>query len=135
MRQASRLAARRRAACDRRHGRTPGRVTGLTVRALGRGAAQLSFRSTGTEGSRLPPARGYLVKRSSRPIRSARDFARARALCGGKCTFDVTRVGATLRLRITGLRAGSTVHLSVAARDNVSGRIGPRSPSIRLRVR
>ena len=135
LREANRLAARRSSACHRRHGRTPGRVTGLTARAGGRGAVKLSFRSAGSDGSRLPPARGYLVKRAAQPIRSARDFARARAVCGGKCTFDVTRVGATLTLTITRLRPGSIVYLSVAARDDVSGRIGPRSSSIRVRVR
>jgi len=61
----------------KRYGRTPGRVTGLRARAVSKTKIVLSFRAAGTDGSRPPAARAYLVKQSSRPIRGARAFSRA----------------------------------------------------------
>jgi hypothetical protein len=43
-------------------------------------------------------------------------------------------VGATLRLSVTGLRRGAVLYFAVAARDNVSKRVGPRSTTIRART-
>ena len=62
------------------------------------------FKASGTDGSKMPAARGYLVKQSRRPIRTAADFERAAALCQGTCSVDVTRPGATITLTIKDLR-------------------------------
>jgi hypothetical protein len=110
-------------------------VTRLRARALGGRRIELTFRVAGSNGSRLPAAQRYVVKQSERPIRSAREFARAPALCGGSCRFDVTSVGVTVTLTIKELRSRRVYHYAVAARDNVSGRRGPRTKSVFARAR
>ncbi len=126
---------RRRNACLRRYGRKPGRISRLAVRATGSRRIRLSFRVAGTEGSKAPAARKYLIKQSLRPIRTARAFARAHALCKGRCSFKVTKLDSTVKLTVTHLRRHRSYHYAVAARDNVSGRTGPRSGTIKARVR
>lgn len=134
LRVAARRAALRRRACLRRHGRTPGRVTRMRARAGTARTIRLSFGAVGTNGSKAPAAQSYVIRQSTRPIRSARDFARAPALCGGRCSFDVTALDATLTLQITHLRRRGVYYYAIAARDNVSGRTGPRSRTIRARA-
>ena len=95
----------------------------------------LSFDAAGTDGSKPPAAKGYVVKQSRRPIRTSRDFARAHTLCGGRCRFGVTQVGAAISLRVVDLRPGTTYHFAVAARDNVSGKTGARSKPLRVKTR
>ena len=127
---------RRRAACVRRHGRLPGRVTELKARRTGAGKVELSFHAAGTDRGRAPAARNYLVKQSTRPIRTARDFARAAALCRGKCPFpELTSIHATVTLDVTRLVRNRLYYYAVAARDNVSSRVGPRSRTISIRAR
>jgi len=127
---------RRRAACVRRHGRLPGRVTELKARRTGAGKVELSFHVAGTDRGRAPAARNYLVKQSTRPIRTARDFTRAPALCRGKCPFpELTSIHATVTLDVTRLVRNRLYHYAVAARDNVSSRVGPRSRTISIRAR
>jgi alpha-tubulin suppressor-like RCC1 family protein len=133
--QAQQRAARGRTACLTRHGRTPGSVTGLAAKASAAGKLVLSFRVAGTDGSKPPAARRYLVKQSERPIRTAADFRRAAALCRGTCTFDVTRLDATAQLTITDLRRNRRYYYAVVARDNVSGRTGPRSKTVTTKAR
>ena len=135
LRRVSRRAARSRRACLRRHGRTPGRVTTVAAKAAGRRRITLTFRSAGTESSKPPAARRYVIRQSRRPIRSARDFRRAGALCKGNCSFAVTEVGAKLTLKITDLRPRRTFYYAVVARDNVSGRTGRRSKTVSARTR
>ena len=140
MRPAARRRAsnRRRAAnrrCLRRFGRTPGRVGKLNVRGISRTKVVLSFRAAGTHGRRLPAARSYLVKQSRRPIKTRRGFRRAQTLCRGKCSFKVRFVGEKITLTITDLRPRATYYYAVAARDNVSGRPGRRSPTAKVRTR
>ena len=135
VRRVKRRAARRRRACVRRHGRVPGRVTDLTVRATGTRRIELSFSAPGTDGARPPAARSYLVKQSRRRIRSARGFARAPSLCKGRCSFNITRVGAKVNLTITRARRRAVYYFAVRARDNVTRRTGPRSKTVRVRVR
>ena len=129
-----RLAAARgerlRTLCTLRHGKIPGPVRALTVRAAGSRSLRLTFRVAGTDGFKAPAATNYLIKQSERPIRTARDFRRATALCKGACSFDVTSTDATARLTVVGLRRKRTYHYAVAARDNVSGRPGPRSATV-----
>ena len=127
LRSVSRRAARGRARCLTRFGRTPGRVAGFAARAVARGKIVLSFRATGSDGSKEPAARSYLVKQSLRPMRTARDFRRAGALCAGACSFDDVAVGATLTLDVTRLRPRTRYYYRIAARDNVSKRTGPLS--------
>jgi hypothetical protein len=96
----------------------------------------LSFKAAGTDGRRPPAARNYVIKQSRRPIRSARSFRRAEALCDGTCRFSsVRRVGASITIRVTDLRPRTVYHYSVAARDNVSKRLGRRSGSVRVQTR
>ena len=115
--------------CVRRYGATPGRITALRARARGRTEIELRFAAVGTSASKPPPATRYLVKQSRRPIRSQRDFNEAHTLCRGACRFTVTVVGGPIALAVTHLRARTTYYYAVAARDNVSGRLGPRSPT------
>ena len=119
----------------KRHGRVPGRVTDLTARPTGRRTLTLSFKSVGTDGSKLPGARTYLIKQSRRPIRSGRAFRRAPSLCKGRCSFAITRIGAPVTLKVTRLSRKRTYYFAIAARDNVSGRAGPRSKTIKARLR
>jgi hypothetical protein len=130
LRQISARAAKRQRDCAKKFGRTPGRVTGLAARRSSATVIVLKFDATGSDANKLPAARGYLVKQSTRPIRTRRDFDRAKALCSGSCKVDVTRVGQDIDLRVTGLRRRTTYYYAVAARDNVSGRLGPRSRTV-----
>ena len=121
--------------CLTRHGRTPGRVTGLEAHAISTTKIVLSFDAPGSEGSRPPAARSYLVKQSRRPIRSSRGFRRAQALCRGTCRFPTTtRVGGQVTLSVRDLLPRTTYYYAVAARDNVSRRLGQRSSTVRVRT-
>jgi len=133
-RHIKRHASSGRRRCLRLYGRTPGRVTGLGARVSSQTKIVLSFSAPGTDGSRPPAARRYVVKQSLGPIRDLRAFGRARTLCGGACGFPAIRVGAKLSLTITGLRRHTTYYYAVAARDNVSGRLGPRSLVVKVRT-
>jgi alpha-tubulin suppressor-like RCC1 family protein len=135
LRQTETRAAARRNACLRRFGRTPGRVTALAARTPSAGRVVLTFRAPGSDGSKAPAARRYLVKQSLTPIRTAADFRRAPALCSGGCSFPAIRLRARLTLQVKDLRRRTTYYYAVAARDNVSGRIGPRSATVRVRTR
>ncbi len=96
----------------------------------------LSFEAAGSDGDRPPAARSYLVKQSRRPIRSRRGFKRAQTLCKGSCRFPAaTSVGGELTLSVEDLRPRTTYYYAVAARDNVSRRLGPRSRAVRVRTR
>ncbi len=133
-RSGARTRRRARAACRTRYGRTPGRVRTLRARASSRRAIVLSFSATGTDGTNAPAARGYLIRQSRRPIRRGSDFQHAQALCGGECRFAVSAVGTRIRLAVTHLRPHRTYYFALAARDNVSGRLGPRSASAAART-
>lgn len=130
-----RASLRRR--CVRAHGRTPGRVRDLRARAASRRRVVLRFSATGTDGSNPPAARTYVIKQSRRPIRGARAFRRAQTLCArGRCRFaGVTDVGARLTLTVTDLRPRTGYYYALAARDNVTGKLGPRSRNARVRTR
>ena len=95
----------------------------------------LSFPASGSDGPNPPAARVYLIKQSTRPIRGARDFRRAQTLCHGNCRFAATSVGTLITLTITHLVPHSTYYYAIAARDNVSGRPGPRSATAQVRTR
>jgi len=128
--------SRSRRACVKRHGRTPGRVTGLRARALSRRRIELSFFAPGSDGAKEPAARSYLIKQSRRRIRGARGFRRAQSLCKGRCRFaDVTEVGAKITLKVTDLRRRTTYYYAVAARDNVTGKLGRRSRPAKVKTR
>jgi hypothetical protein len=107
----------------------------LRARSVSKTRVVLSFRAPGTDRARGPAARSYLVKQSTRPIRGGRGFRRAQTLCNGSCRFSVTQVGARITLTVTGLRANTTYYYAVAARDNVSRRLGPRSKAVKARTR
>jgi hypothetical protein len=136
LRQAARRAALSRSGCVRRHGRTPARVAAVGARDMARpGTMRLTFRAVGTDGANPPAAQRYVVKQSTRPIRTARDFARAPSLCRSACTFEVSVIGTQLVLTVTNLQPGRRYHYAVAARDNVSGRNGRRSPTASAMLR
>ena len=124
--------SRMRAACVRRFGRKPGRVTDLKAQAVGRSRVVLTFKAPGSDGGKPPAARSYVVKQSRRPIRSARAFRRAQSLCGGRCRFSGVDVGSALELNVEDLRRRATYYYSVAARDNVSGTLGGRSTTVKV---
>ena len=124
-----------RAACVKRWGHTPGRVIDLTARARSRTEVKLSFVAPGTQGYDPPVAIGYLVKQSVTPIRSERAFAAAAALCRGDCRFTVATVGSTISLTVTALQPHTRYYYSVAALDNVTGRPGPRSGTVKVKTR
>jgi alpha-tubulin suppressor-like RCC1 family protein len=130
-RRLARQLAAGRARCVVRWGRTPGRVTSLRVLARGKTKVELRFVAPGTAGHHPPPAHSYLVKQSLTPIRSARDFARAQTLCKGACTFPVIHVGDRIVLTITSLQRHTKYYYAVAARDNVTARLGPRSRTVK----
>jgi hypothetical protein len=78
-------------------------------------------------GRRKAPApRAYLVKQSTSPIGDLRAFRRAQTLCNGACRFAPSRVGDTVALKVTDLGPNTTYYYAIAARDNVSRRLGPR---------
>jgi alpha-tubulin suppressor-like RCC1 family protein len=126
-------ASRRR--CLTRFGRRPGRVDALAGRATAGGKIVLTFRASGSDGSKPPAAKGYVVKQSMRPIRTTLEFDRAQALCKGTCTFPVTKPGVAITLNVTGLMSRRTYYYKVAARDNVSGRTGARSTAVTVKTR
>ena len=135
LRHARRHENRLRRACLRRHGRTPGRVTQLRARADSSRKVVLTFGAAGTDRDRPPAARVYVIKQSRTPIRSARGFRRAAALCDGSCRFSsITSVGARLTVTVTDLRPGTTYYYAIAARDNVSRRLGRRSNTVSVRT-
>ncbi|MDQ6804730.1 MAG: RCC1 domain-containing protein, partial [Actinomycetota bacterium] len=127
-------AASGRRRCLHRYGRIPGLVNGLRALTRARNRIELDFTAPGTDGEHPPPARSYLVKQSLSPIRDQRDFTRAQALCKGGCSFHVTQVGTTISLTITNLHAHTIYYYAIAARDNVSGQLGPRSHSVMART-
>jgi len=132
-------AARRRTAARRRcvalFGRTPARVTGLRARVRSATDVVLRFRAPGVDNGRGAAARSYVVKQSLSPMRDKRGIRRARTLCGGGCRFAPARVGATITLTITDLLPRKTYYYVVAARDSVSGRLGPASRVVRVQTR
>lgn len=136
LRVAATTAARRRAQCLKRFGRTPGRVTSLAARSTSRSTIVLKFDATGTDGVKPPAAQSYVIKQSLRPIRTARDFDRAMALCSGTCRFDdVTILGTEFTLTVNDLPPRTTHYYAIAARDNVSARRGPRSKAVSATTR
>jgi alpha-tubulin suppressor-like RCC1 family protein len=130
-RQPRRRRAGARRACVHRWGRTPGPVSGLQASGAGETAIALFFNASGTGGNQLPPARGYVIKQSRRPIRTARDFRRAQALCGGDCVFAVNNVGDPVFLIVTQLLRHTTYYYAIRPRDNVTNRCGPRSQTVK----
>ena len=129
------MRAREKRQCSLRYGRTPGRVTGLSATALSTTSVRLEWDAPGSDGRKDPAARGYFVKGSRRPIRTKRDFSKAPNLCRPACTFSIMRVGAKIILTVTDLRPKTTYYYKVAARDNVTHRVGPRSATVRIRTK
>jgi len=134
LRGIDRTAAQRRTRCVRRFGRMPGRVKSLVARRASHSRVVLAFDAVGSDGSKAPAARRYVVKQSLRPIRTTRQFDRAASLCGGTCRFDVARPGDDITVNVDRLRRRTTYYYAVAARDNVSARRGPRSRTVSIRT-
>ncbi len=134
-RQVAGRARRGRALCDKRFGRTPGPVSAFRAQATGPGTVTLTFNAAGTDHTRPPAARSYLVKQSRRPIRTPRDFRDAQALCHTRCNFNVTEVGGPISLKITDLNPNRPYYYATSARDNVSRRLGPRSPTAQAKTK
>jgi hypothetical protein len=115
-------------------GGKPGAVEELDARATSQREVALSFLAPGSDGSRPPPARRYVVKQSLRPIRDAGDFDDAQTLCAGDCRFDPSSVGERLTLTVTDLRPDTTYYYAITARNN-SGQQGPRSQTARVKTK
>jgi hypothetical protein len=130
-RQPRRKRASARRACVHRWGRTPGPISGLQASAASDTAIALFFNTPGTDGKQPPPARGYLIKQSRRPIRTPRDFRKAKALCGGDCVFALNNVGEPILLLITQLLRHTTYYYAIRPRDNVTDKCGPRSQTVK----
>ena len=133
-RKAKRSRATARQLCLRRHGRTPGRVGALRARAVGRTKIVLSFTAAGSDGRRDPAARAYVIKQSVATQRAGRRTGPTTSLCTATCRFKLTSVGQSVSLNVTDLQPGTTYSYTVAARDNVSNRLGPRV-TVRVRTR
>lgn len=103
----------------------PGGIEDLRATALSGSEVQLSFSAPGSTGSLPPPAGAYVVKQSRTPI-SEESFEQARSLCGGVCQVSAENVGDPLTVSVTGLKASTTYHYAVKARDE-EGRLGPLS--------
>jgi alpha-tubulin suppressor-like RCC1 family protein len=129
------LRGRARGNCVKRYARTPGRVTALRTRAVSNSTIVLTFLAPGSDGSKPPAARAYLVKQSLGPIHGAREFQLAQALCHGSCRFNVSTIGTKVKLTITHLLPHTTYYYAIAARDNVTGTLGPRSISVATKTR
>ena len=130
-RRLARRLANGRERCEKIWGRVPGAITGLQATTGGETTIVLEFLAPGTKGNHPPPTSDYLVKESRRPIRTRRDFALAQTLCGGDCVINVKHVGDIISIIVTNLRPHTTYYFVIVARDHVSLRCGPRSPSIR----
>ena len=102
----------------------------LRAGAAGRGTIRLAFESAGSDGAQPPAAQRYLVKQSTRPIRTNADFEGAYALCGGGCSFKIVALGGSLTLTVNELQRGRRYYYAIAARDNVSSLRGPRSRTV-----
>jgi alpha-tubulin suppressor-like RCC1 family protein len=120
--------------CMKIWGRTPGRVTGLRAVTRGKTKIELDFHAAGTDGNSPPAAVIYLVKQSPRPIRDQRDFTTARPLCTGACRFPVIGIGTNIVLTITRLHPRTTYYYAITARDNVTGRLGARSLTVKAKT-
>ncbi|MDQ6607415.1 MAG: hypothetical protein M3Z06_12815 [Actinomycetota bacterium] len=125
---------RARRACARRYGRTPGRIKMLHARAISSTKILLSFIAPGSDANNPPAARAYLVQQSRKAIRSIGDLQQAQTLCHGSCRIKVTALGARIKLTITQLAPRTTYYYTIAARDNVSGRLGPHSRTVKVRT-
>jgi alpha-tubulin suppressor-like RCC1 family protein len=134
-RRPKRLRGRARATCIRRYARAPGRVAAVRARARSSTTIVLTFLAPGSDGSNPPAARAYLVKQSLHPIRGPHGLQRASALCHGSCRFNIATVGTRVKLTITHLLPHTTYYYAVAARDNVTGVLGPRSATAVVRTR
>lgn len=106
----------------------PGRVRGVRVATLSKTKLRVSFKAAASDGSEGPPVRDYIVKQSRRRIDTAREFRRARTLCGSTCRFSPVRVGDRLRITVTGLCPNTTYHYALRARDT-AGNVGRMSES------
>jgi alpha-tubulin suppressor-like RCC1 family protein len=133
-RQPRRRRARARRSCRARYGRTPGPITKLSARATSSTVVVLTFGAPGSDGIRPPAARSYLVRQSRHWVRRGRTLEATQTVCHGSCRFKVTLLGTTIELTITHLHPHTTYDYTVAARDNVSGRLGPRSKTIKVRT-
>lgn len=95
----------------------PGRPGRLSARTVGENRIKLRFRATASDGRKGPPVRRYIVKQSTRPIRSARSFRRARSLCRSSCRFAPRRRGSRLSLSVRRVCPGRRYYYAVRARD------------------
>lgn len=109
---------------------SPGGIEDLTATALSGSEVQLSFSAPGSTGPLPPPAGAYVVKQSRTPI-SEESFEQARSLCGGVCQVAAENVGDPLTVSVSGLKASTTYHYAVKARDE-EGRLGPLSNGARV---
>jgi photosystem II stability/assembly factor-like uncharacterized protein len=112
----------------------PGRISDLKARQVKARAVKLAFSAPGSDGTAGSPVRKYIVKQSTRPIRSKRDWRQALTLCGKTCKFVPLEVGDTLTLKITHLRPNTTYYYKVVPVD-AAGNRGGKSNQARVTLR
>lgn len=111
----------------------PGRLTTIRAKPLTLRSIRLLFAAVASDRGKGPAVSRYIIVQSKRPIDSARDFRRAKRLCGKLCSFSTEGVGSRLKLTVTDLRPATTYHYAIRALDE-AGNKGKRSRSVRART-
>jgi hypothetical protein len=108
-------------------------VTNLSARAASARQIELRFSAAGTGamGYELP-GRRYQVKQARLPITAA-NFAAARSLCGGACSFAVSRPGDPIVLTVADLIPNRLYYYALRPLD-AAGRPGSMSNVVSART-
>ena len=112
-------------AASPRAAQTPAAVTNLAARAISSRRIELTFAAPAVASGSQAPATRYLVKQSRLPLTAA-TFASAQTLCGGTCSFSVSRRGDTVRLTVEDLVPNRLYSYALRPLDS-AGRQGPLS--------
>ena len=107
-------------------------VTDLAARALSSRRISLTFSAPSPSGDAARPATRYVVKQSRSAITQA-NFAAARSLCGGTCTFAPERAGDRVTLEVGDLVPDRRYHYALAPLDG-AGRRGTLSNVAQVRT-
>lgn len=107
-------------------------VANLAARALSARRISLTFSAPSPTGQVTRPATRYQIRQSRSPITAA-DFARARSLCGGTCSFSPERAGDRVMLTVSDLAPDRLYHYALRPLD-AAGRPGALSNVARART-
>jgi len=112
----------------------PGRINDLKAKQVKARTVKLVFSAPGSDGALGSPVRKYIVKQSTKPIKSNRAWKQALTLCGKTCKFVPVAVGDTLTLKVTHLKPDTTYYYRVVPVDTAGNR-GEKSNQARVAVR